>query len=325
MVHHWFDVDRRAWVAGNHGGPMSRGPDMLSVPWRQLIVLAASACAACGETAVSPQATPAPPAPLIVQVENSDAARPQSGLQGASIVYEYVAEGGVSRFSAIYPSPPSTKVGPVRSARLATIALLHQFRGVLVYSGASRYIQSLLDSSGSPHYNETTAAGDLFRSSGRAAPHNLYTDGAHLADLLTHASAPSIDYSFFSRRSAKAPGRSVASFTVAISPAEAPVWTWDAARGGWTRSEPDTGPLLDAADGRPVVSTTVIVQQVAVTEAPQVVDANGAHGVDHQLAGSGAAQVFVGGKEFALSNWDPCGSNSWPPATRPCSEVTGLP
>jgi hypothetical protein len=233
-----------------------------------------------------------------VQIENSDAARPQSGLRGASIVYEYVAEGGVSRFSAIYLSPPSTKVGPVRSARLATIALLRQFRGVLVYSGASRYIQAQLDSSGAPHYGETTAAGDLFRSSGRAAPHNLYTDGARLADLLTHAAAPRVDYSYFSRRSAKAPGRSVTTFAVPISTAEAPVWTWDAARGGWTRSEPDTGPLRDAADGLPVLSTTVIVQQVTITEAPQVVDANGAHGVEHQLAGKGAAQVFVGGSEF---------------------------
>src|SRR5438552_4224317 len=40
-------------------------------------------------------------APLIVQVENSPSSRPQSGLSDATIVYEYVAEGGVGRFSAI--------------------------------------------------------------------------------------------------------------------------------------------------------------------------------------------------------------------------------
>ena len=86
----------------------------------------------------------------VLQVENADAARPQSGLARATIVYEYVAEGGISRFSAIYPVPPAAQVGPIRSARLATLSLLQLYKGMLVYSGASEYIQGLLDSSGLP-------------------------------------------------------------------------------------------------------------------------------------------------------------------------------
>ncbi len=69
-------------------------------------------------------ATPAPPplaAPYLIQVENLNAARPQSGLSTADIVYEYETEGGISRFSAMFFSTPTATIGPVRSARLATI------------------------------------------------------------------------------------------------------------------------------------------------------------------------------------------------------------
>jgi hypothetical protein len=233
-----------------------------------------------------------------VQVENSDASRPQSGLRGAAIVYEYVAEGGVSRFSAIYPHAPATQVGPIRSARLATLSLLRLYQGVLAYSGANQYIQGLLDVSGLPHYDETSAAGDLFRIDSRAPPHNLYSDATHLSDLLKRAAAPPIAYSFFNPTSVSVQGKSVAAFTVPVSGSETPTWTWDASHKSWTRSEPDTGPLNDAVDQLLLRATTVIVQQVAIAVAPQVVDVNGVLGVSHELTGSGSAQVFVAGQEF---------------------------
>ncbi len=58
--------------------------------------------------------------PMGVMIENSLDARPQSGLSRADIVYEAVAEGGITRFLAIYlcgASAEDVQVGPVRSAR----------------------------------------------------------------------------------------------------------------------------------------------------------------------------------------------------------------
>lgn len=58
--------------------------------------------------------------PLFVMIENSTDARPQSGLGSADIVYEAVAEGGVTRFGAVYlcgVAKGDQIVGPVRSAR----------------------------------------------------------------------------------------------------------------------------------------------------------------------------------------------------------------
>lgn len=55
--------------------------------------------------------------PLAVMIENTKAARPQSGVSSADIVYEAVAEGGVTRFMAVYYCNDAEIVGPVRSAR----------------------------------------------------------------------------------------------------------------------------------------------------------------------------------------------------------------
>jgi hypothetical protein len=55
--------------------------------------------------------------PLAVMVENHPDARPQSGLADADMVYEALAEGGITRFMAVYQTGKSKNIGPVRSAR----------------------------------------------------------------------------------------------------------------------------------------------------------------------------------------------------------------
>lgn len=58
--------------------------------------------------------------PLAVMIENSPDARPQSGLSDADVVYEAVAEGGVTRFMAMYycgVQAFDTILAPIRSAR----------------------------------------------------------------------------------------------------------------------------------------------------------------------------------------------------------------
>ena len=52
-----------------------------------------------------------------VVIENHPDARPQSGLDKASIVYETIAEGGITRFLAVFQENEVAEIGPVRSAR----------------------------------------------------------------------------------------------------------------------------------------------------------------------------------------------------------------
>lgn len=58
--------------------------------------------------------------PLAVMIENHSDSRPQSGLSSADVVYEAVAEGGITRFMGIFYcgiTAQSVNFAPVRSAR----------------------------------------------------------------------------------------------------------------------------------------------------------------------------------------------------------------
>ncbi|MCK9906278.1 DUF3048 domain-containing protein, partial [Frankia sp. Cpl3] len=53
-----------------------------------------------------------PGRPVMVMINNLKAARPQSGLDKADIVYELLAEGEVTRFLAVYHSQKPKVIGP---------------------------------------------------------------------------------------------------------------------------------------------------------------------------------------------------------------------
>lgn len=65
--------------------------------------------------------------PLGIMVENHKEARPQSGLSSADVVYEAVAEGGITRFLAIFYCKDAPYVGPVRSARMYFLKFLESY------------------------------------------------------------------------------------------------------------------------------------------------------------------------------------------------------
>lgn len=76
--------------------------------------------------------------PLAVMIENHSEARPQSGLTSADIVYEAVAEGGITRFMAIfYCNPADVQVGPVRSARTYFLDWLSEYDALYAHVGGA--------------------------------------------------------------------------------------------------------------------------------------------------------------------------------------------
>jgi len=280
-----------------------------------VVALLAAACGsgASGSSGTTPTAGALPPA--LVQVENNAAARPQWGLKDATVVYEYVTEGGITRFSALYTSLPPGRVGPVRSARLVTVRLARIDGAVIVYSGASAAVQRALDASELPHVDEQSAGGDLYRVGDRSVPHNLVTDGQHLSDLLDRfrGHAPAAALWPRATTTSGSQGRPVSRFSVPFSDGETPSFSYDPAATGWKRVEPDTGPFVDAGTKQAVVAATVIVQQVSINQTADVEDVNGQHGVDIVVTGGGAAQVFTAGREYDAS-WSQ--GDSGPPSFR---------
>ena len=286
-------------------------------------LIIAAGCVACGATApattptavphtAAPTASPSPTpvnaplaAPLMIQVENLYAARPQSGLNQADVVYEYQTEGGISRFSTLFFTTPGLAIGPVRSARLVTIKLLRFYNATLLYSGASTYVVQLLASSGLRSYNEDAAQGALFRIGSRFAPHNLYTDGSHVAAFEQRVGAHAAGYELWARTPVGLlpPGGTAATrFQVPISGSEQPIFTYQPANGGYVRTEPTTGVLNDANGNVPWTVSTIVVMPVTITVAPEIEDVNGTHGVDFAVQTSGTGQLAVGGQLYSI-NW----------------------
>ena len=65
--------------------------------------------------------------PLGVMIENHEDARPQSGISYSDIVYEAVAEGGITRFLSIFYCQDAGTVGPVRSARTYFLDFISEY------------------------------------------------------------------------------------------------------------------------------------------------------------------------------------------------------
>ncbi len=72
--------------------------------------------------------------PLGIMIENHVDARPQSGLSFADVVYEAVAEGGITRFLAVYYCQDAGEVGPVRSARTYFINFISEYGTYPLYT-----------------------------------------------------------------------------------------------------------------------------------------------------------------------------------------------
>lgn len=125
-----------------------------------------------------PMDEPVTARPLAIMVNNAPAARPQSGLLGADIVYEVLAEGGVTRLVSIFQShPDGAKIGPIRSIRPYMIELGESYHGVLVHAGASNDAYAILQRQHKEDLDEITNAGSFFwRDKSRKAPHNLYSN-----------------------------------------------------------------------------------------------------------------------------------------------------
>ncbi len=73
-------------------------------------------------------------APLGVMIENHEESRPQSGLSKADVVYEAVAEGGITRFLAVFYCQDAEVVGPVRSARTYFLDFMSEYGSYPLYT-----------------------------------------------------------------------------------------------------------------------------------------------------------------------------------------------
>ena len=121
-----------------------------------------------------------------VQVENMVDARPLSGVARANLVYETLAEAGITRLLAIYTADDTvSEIGPVRSARAYYVDWASEFGALYAHSGGSPEALSLIPNYNVLDLNEFANGRFFWRSSSRYAPHNLYTSTELLNSAFT--------------------------------------------------------------------------------------------------------------------------------------------
>ncbi|MFH0829012.1 MAG: DUF3048 domain-containing protein [Candidatus Kerfeldbacteria bacterium] len=116
--------------------------------------------------------------PVAIMVENYTAARPQSGLTKANIVYEALAEGGITRFLAIFTiTSPVKEIGPVRSARPYYVDWARAYNALYVHIGGSPKALARISQTGIRDFNQFFNSQYFWRDKTRdvASEHTLYT------------------------------------------------------------------------------------------------------------------------------------------------------
>ena len=127
--------------------------------------------------------------PVFMVVENHPDARPQWGLTSSDIVWEMVAEGGITRMLLMYAdaSRIPEKVGPIRSARHYFVDLAEGFDGIFVHFGFSPMAKSQIANHA---VNNINGLYDnyFYRDSSRgvASEHTSYTTGEAIKNAIAN-------------------------------------------------------------------------------------------------------------------------------------------
>jgi hypothetical protein len=239
---------------------------------------------------VTDPTTAARPA-LVVKIDNNAAARPQSGLNEADIVFEEIVE-VQTRFAAVFHSQGADPVGPIRSGRTQDIDLLGSFNQPLfTWSGGNKNVTRAIEDSDlvslSAQKNSAYVGGGFFRSNDRASPHNLYAQTSQLWTLAPEGAGPppqQFEYRAIGEAAEGDPAVGVDGDMDGLNVS----WTLDPATGLYGRTTSGV-PHEDALSG-PITTDNVIVMTVVYRPSPA-----DARSPEAQTIGSGDVMVFTGG------------------------------
>ncbi|MFE2967882.1 DUF3048 domain-containing protein [Streptomyces sp. NPDC059340] len=229
---------------------------------------------------------------LAVKIDNVSAARPQTGLDAADVVYAEQVEGGLSRLMAIYASKLPKAIGPVRSARESDLELLRQFHTpTLAFSGAQHKLLPVIAKAPLHAVSADEGSSAYYRSASKVAPHNLFLHPQQLMRSAPGAAALTTGFHF---GAAPAGGSPETSRTVRF-PAARFTFAWSASKHRWLVSMDGTPTVT--TDGKRVAPATVVVQYVKVRNS-KYHDVLGNNTPYTETVGSGTAKVLRDGKVF---------------------------
>ena len=122
------------------------------------------------------------PAYCIQTPNGMDGARPQAGINQAGVVFEAIAEAGITRFAAIYQNPTSALIGPIRSLRIYYLKWDTPFDCTIVHAGGAPDAIQAVSRGGYKDLTENYTY--MYRgTNGARRWNNLFTTSAYLAQM----------------------------------------------------------------------------------------------------------------------------------------------
>jgi hypothetical protein len=227
--------------------------------------------------------------PALIQIPNDEFARDQNGLQAAGIVFEYLAEGGITRLTAIYQNAPNL-IGPMRSSRYISLKIASHYDGLLFQSGESQATANRAAGAPVPQFFDTV--GYMYRTGARIAPDNLMISGASVkkAESLFGIAAFTIPKT----RPALSGGPKVTKISVTEHYS---TYAYDPAYGTYQKTE--EGHLYHDATTKQPLRIEMLITLHTQEQLLDVGDGHGAHIHDYNLETSGKIDIFYKGQRYA--------------------------
>ena len=139
-----------------------------------------------------------------IMIENSPDARPHSGLKQAEVVYEAIAEGGITRFLTIFQQHKPQLIGPVRSLRMYYVDWLAPYQASVAHVGGSHASLQEIRNGKYRDIDQFFNGSSYWRANDRRPPHNVYTSFEKLDALNAGKGYKSSQFTSFARADGKA-------------------------------------------------------------------------------------------------------------------------
>ncbi|MGB4759130.1 MAG: DUF3048 domain-containing protein [Candidatus Saccharimonadales bacterium] len=232
-----------------------------------------------------------------VMIENSPDSRPQSGIDQAGIVFEAIAEGGITRFLTLYQDKQPDYLGPVRSARPYYVQWARGYDAGYAHVGGSPEALANIKAWGIKDLDQFANASAFHRISSRYAPHNMYTSVPALTQLQQQKGWAKSAFAGFARKDdapSKTPDAAKLSFNISGQLYNSS-YIYDAASNSYMRSQagaPHT--TVDAAGGQAQINPKVVVALITGYSL------NGKYS-QYNVVGTGSGIVFQDGTATAIT------------------------
>lgn len=244
--------------------------------------------------------------PVLVKISNAPAVvRPQSGLNRADLVFEHYAEGGLTRFTALFYGKDSDPIGSIRSGRFIDIELPQMYDAAFAYSGSSGPLQlmflngSFFDRVISPDFGH----GGFFRveDPNKAFEHTLFTNSFNLRRILDDRGQnipPSFKTNMAFSEQPLSPGEAAARIEIRYDGTIA-TWAYNANSGRYSRWT-DGIPHLDANSGEQLNFRNIVIVAAHHEDTDILEDhvGGGHYSIQIQAWGEGPVSIFRDGQRF---------------------------